>query len=120
MLAPLLIDGNLTASPPIRVGERAVPIGPQIDGRARRVVSDPDDLLMSGKGERNPRAVDIILPEQVIRDDPPGRMKDSDDALQWEPFVALNVQEWRECPRELLPAAAGSSTPGTVTGRGGI
>jgi hypothetical protein len=37
----------------------------------------------------------------VIRDDRPAGMEHSDDSLQWEPFVALDVQEGRECTGEL-------------------
>ena len=54
MLAPLHVDGDLPASAPVRMEERAVPIRPQIDGRVRRVISDPNDLLIGGYREGDP------------------------------------------------------------------
>jgi hypothetical protein len=35
--------------------------------------------------------MDIVSPQKVVGDYPPGWMNDGDDPLQWEPLVALDV-----------------------------
>ena len=82
MFSPLHVDRDLAAVAPVGMKQRAVPIRPDVGRRARRVVADPDDLFVGRDGERNPRAMDVVLPEQVIGDDAARRMDDGDDSLQ--------------------------------------
>jgi hypothetical protein len=35
--------------------------------------------------------VHVVLPEQVVGDDRSGGVDDGDGALEWEPFVSLEV-----------------------------
>src|SRR5215213_722054 len=91
MLAPLYVDRRGTAAAPIRVEYLAVPVRPHVGRCAVGVVADPHDLLVGGDGERDPRAMYVVAPEQVIRDDRTRGMDDSDGALEREPFVALLV-----------------------------
>jgi hypothetical protein len=69
-----------------------VPESPELRRRPAAVVADPDDLLVGWDGERDPGAVDVVSPEQVVGDDPASRVNDGDDPLQWEPLVRLEVQ----------------------------
>lgn len=91
MFSPLNVDGHLAAIAPIGVEQRAVPECPKLRGGLGGVVSHPDDLLVGWDGERNPRPVDVISPEQVVGNDPAGRMNHGDNTLQWEPLVPLDV-----------------------------
>lgn len=91
MFSPLDVDGDLSAVVPVGVQQGAVPEGPDVGGGAGRVVADPDDFFVGGDGEGDPGAVNVVLPEQVVADDAPGGVDDGDDALQGEPFVALDV-----------------------------
>ena len=91
VLAPLHVDGRGAAAAPVGVQDLAVPVGPDVGGRAAGVVADPDDLLVGGHGEGDPGAVDVVPPEQVVGDDRPRGVDDGDGALEREPFVALEV-----------------------------
>ena len=91
MFAPLDVDGDLPSITPLGVQQLAVPEGPNVGGRFGRIVPNPDDLLVGRDGERDPRAVDVVLPEEVIGDDPTHWMNDGDDPLKREPLVALDV-----------------------------
>ena len=91
VLAPLDVDRDLTAAPPIRMEQCAMPKGPNIGRRAGRVVTDPKDLFIGRDGKRNPGPVDVVAPEQVIGDEGQFWVDDRNDAFEWEPLVALDV-----------------------------
>ena len=44
----------------------------------------------------------------MVGDDWAIRVKHGHDALQWEPFVSLHVQEWRECTGKPRAGVGGS------------
>ncbi|MEO7083574.1 MAG: hypothetical protein ABI442_22840 [Gemmatimonadaceae bacterium] len=48
-------------------------------------------LFVGRHGEGDPGAVDVVLPQHVVRDDAPSRMDDGDNAFEGEPFVTLHV-----------------------------
>src|SRR5204863_541982 len=100
MLPPLHIDHGSAARCPRGVQCRTVPECPQVRGHARRVVSHPDDFLVSGNRKRDPGTVNVIAPQQVIRDDPSCWMNDGHDALEREVFVALEEEHRRESTNE--------------------
>ena len=77
--------------------DNAVPVGPEVDGSTTAVIPYPHDLLVRGDGERNPCPVDVIAPEQVIRDDASGWVHHGDGTVEWEHFVALDVKHRGEC-----------------------
>ena len=91
MLSPLHVDRWCAVTAPVGVQHFAMPVRPYISGCSARVVADPDDLLVRRHGERDPRAMDVVLPEQVVTDDRPGWVDNRDGAHEWEPFVALDV-----------------------------
>src|SRR5947208_9928985 len=68
VLSPLHVDGGRSASTPIGVQRFAMPIRPDISRRTAGLVTHPDDLLVRGDGVRNPRAMHVITPEQVVAD----------------------------------------------------
>ena len=81
-----------------------MPERPEISGSTAVVVANPDDLLVGRHGERNPRAMDIVSPQQMVRNETARGMNDSDCSAQGEPLVALEVQQRRKCARELSGA----------------
>jgi hypothetical protein len=97
---PLHIDCDRTFSTPIRVQDRSVPIRPYVDRCHRCVVGDPDDFSVSRFGEREPGAMCIVAPQQVICDDGACRMYYGNHALEREWFIVLQIQCRRECARE--------------------
>ena len=99
MFSPLHIDCDL-GPVPWSVKDCAMPVGPHISRRVRRVVSDPHDLLVSRNRERNPRSVDVVPPQQVVGDYPLGWVENGRDPGQREPFVTLKVQDRCEAPRQ--------------------
>jgi len=91
VLSPLHVDSRCAVAAPVGVQHFAMPVRPYISGCSARVVADPDDLLVRGHGEGDPRAMDVVLPEQVVTDDRPGWVDNRDGAHEREPFVALDV-----------------------------
>jgi hypothetical protein len=57
----------------------------------RRVIPHPYDLLIGRHGERNPGAIDVVAPQQVVGDEGLVGVKNRDHAGQREPFIALEV-----------------------------
>ena len=62
MLAPLDIDRGGAPVVPVGVQDLAVPIGPEIGRGAARLIAHPDDLLVGGHREWDPRAMDVVAP----------------------------------------------------------
>jgi hypothetical protein len=90
VLAPLDVDQHL-AFRPRDVKHVTVPVSPQVNGRARRIVAYPNDFLVRGVGKRHPRSVGVVPPEKVVSDHPAGRVKDRDRPDERERFIGLEV-----------------------------
>jgi hypothetical protein len=66
-----------------------VPKSPKVCGRSGTVVSDPYDLFISWDGERDPRPVDVVAPQQVKSDYRPRWVYYGDNTLQRKPLIAV-------------------------------
>jgi len=81
MLSPLDVDRDLATIAPICVQQRSMPVCPEVDRGVSRVVTHPYDLLVGWDSERDPRPVDIVLPQQVVGDHAPRGVKHGNDPL---------------------------------------
>src|SRR5689334_15855958 len=100
MLPPLNFEGRLTVPSPVGVQDLPVPVGPYVRRGVCGVIGDPRHFLVRGDGEGDPGPIDVVAPEEVIRDNRSRRVNDGYYPLQWEPFVVLNVQYGRQCTRQ--------------------
>jgi len=91
VFAPLDVDFDAATIAPLSVKDVAVPEGPDVGWGLCGVITHPNELFVGWDGEGNPRAVDIIAPQEVISDNGPCGMNHGDDTLEREPFIALDV-----------------------------
>lgn len=91
MLSPLDVDGDLSTIAPFGVELLAVPKRPNVGWRFGRVVSNPDDFFVGRDSEWNPGPVNVVLPQEVVGDNPAGGVDHRDHPLQWEPLISLDV-----------------------------
>jgi len=68
-----------------------MPKGPEVGGGIGAVVGDPDYFFVGWDSKGYPRAMDVVLPEQVVSDDPAVGMDDRNCSAEREPLVSLEV-----------------------------
>jgi len=77
-----------------------MPVSPDVDRSSGAIVPNPHYLLIGWNSKRNPGAMYVVAPEQVIGDYPFDGVDHGHYSGERERFITLQVQDWSETPRQ--------------------
>src|SRR5207253_1576734 len=106
------VDLGRTAIQPERVQQRSVPVSPHFSWRVGvGIVAHVHHLFVRWLCPRQPLAVHVVSPEEMIGDDGLRWVDDGNNAIERERFVALEVEHrryrFRERPTDTVGAEGG-------------